>query len=128
MIVRALIAMIVILYLVGVGVALSPTIRAKWNSVPASDLATSVSEDLPYARVAGEGLPQHNRPWLTALDGGAPLPRLSLVRHSQSGVRQHSLPLASGLAANQRPRRVMDENGPSNPCADRMAPTPHMRF
>jgi len=49
MIVRALIAMIVILYLVGVGVALSPTIRAKWNSAPASDLATSVSEDLPYA-------------------------------------------------------------------------------
>jgi hypothetical protein len=50
MIVRPLIAMIVIVYLVGVGVALSPTIRAKGNSAPASDLATSVSEDLPYAR------------------------------------------------------------------------------
>jgi hypothetical protein len=46
---RALIALIVIVYLVGVGVALSPTIRAKWDNAPASDLATSVGQDLPYA-------------------------------------------------------------------------------
>jgi hypothetical protein len=48
-IMRALIALIVIVYLVGVGVALSPTIRAKWDNAPASDLATSVGQDLPYA-------------------------------------------------------------------------------
>ena len=46
---RALIALIVIVYLVGVGVALSPTIRAKWDNAPASDLAASVGQDLPYA-------------------------------------------------------------------------------
>ena len=46
---RALIALMVIVYLVGVGVALSPTIRAKWNNAPASDLAASVGQDLPYA-------------------------------------------------------------------------------
>ena len=46
---RALIALMVIVYLVGVGVALSSTIRAKWNSAPASDLAASVGQDLPYA-------------------------------------------------------------------------------
>jgi len=46
---RALIALIVIVYLVGVGVALSPTIQAKWNSASASDLATSVGQALPNA-------------------------------------------------------------------------------
>lgn len=46
---RALIGLIVIVYLVGVGVALSPTIWDKWNSAPASDLAGSVGQDLPYA-------------------------------------------------------------------------------
>jgi hypothetical protein len=46
---RALIALIIIVYLVGVGVALSPTIRANWNSAPAADLAASVGQDLPYA-------------------------------------------------------------------------------
>ena len=46
---RALIALMVIVYLVGVGVALSPTIRAKWNNALTSDLAASVGQDLPYA-------------------------------------------------------------------------------
>jgi hypothetical protein len=46
---RALVALIVIIYLVGVGVALSPTIRAKWNSATAAELAASVGEDLPRA-------------------------------------------------------------------------------
>ena len=46
---RALIALIVIVYLVGVGVVLSPTIQAKWNSGSASDLATSVGQALPNA-------------------------------------------------------------------------------
>jgi hypothetical protein len=46
---RALIALIVIVYLVGVGVGLAPTIEAKWNSAPAPDLATSVGQALPNA-------------------------------------------------------------------------------
>ncbi len=46
---RVLIALIVIIYLVGVGVALSPTIQAKWNGASASDLATSVGQALPNA-------------------------------------------------------------------------------
>jgi hypothetical protein len=48
---RMLIALVVIVYLVGVGVALSPTIQAKWSSASASDLASSVAHDLPYAIV-----------------------------------------------------------------------------
>jgi hypothetical protein len=46
---RAIIALIVIVYLVGVGVVLAPTIQAKWSSAPASDLATSVGQALPNA-------------------------------------------------------------------------------
>ncbi|MGD0641833.1 MAG: hypothetical protein ABSC22_13885 [Roseiarcus sp.] len=46
---RMLIAVIVIVYLVGVGVALSPTVRDKWSSVPASELAASVVQELPSA-------------------------------------------------------------------------------
>jgi hypothetical protein len=46
---RAIIALIVILYLVGVGVVLAPTIQAKWSSAPASELATSVGQALPSA-------------------------------------------------------------------------------
>jgi hypothetical protein len=44
---RLLIALIVIIYIVGVGVVLSPTIQAKWSGAPASNLATSVAEALP---------------------------------------------------------------------------------
>jgi hypothetical protein len=46
---RMLIAFIVIVYLVGVGVVLSPTIQTKWNSASASELATSVAQALPDA-------------------------------------------------------------------------------
>ena len=46
---RALIALIVVIYLVGVGVALSPTVRDKWTSATAAELATSVAQDLPVA-------------------------------------------------------------------------------
>ena len=46
---RALIALILIVYLVGVGVALSPTVRAKWEAAPASELAASVAQALPDA-------------------------------------------------------------------------------
>jgi hypothetical protein len=44
-----LLALIVILYLVGVGVVLSPTIRSTWNSEPASALADHVVQALPDA-------------------------------------------------------------------------------
>jgi hypothetical protein len=46
---RAIIALLVIIYLVGIGVALSPTIQAKWGGASASDLATSVAQALPGA-------------------------------------------------------------------------------
>jgi hypothetical protein len=46
---RVIIALIVILYLVGVGVVLAPTLQAKWNSGTASELAASVGQALPDA-------------------------------------------------------------------------------
>jgi hypothetical protein len=46
---RAFIALVVILYLVGVGVELAPTISAKWNSGTASELSASVWQELPGA-------------------------------------------------------------------------------
>jgi hypothetical protein len=46
---RLLIALLIIIYLVGVGVELSPTIQAKWYGASASDLVTSVVQELPYA-------------------------------------------------------------------------------
>ena len=46
---RARIALIAIVYFVGVGVALSPTVQAEWNSVTASNLAASVGQALPNA-------------------------------------------------------------------------------
>ncbi|SDR53983.1 hypothetical protein SAMN05444161_5645 [Rhizobiales bacterium GAS191] len=46
---RFLIAMIVIIYFVGVGVALSPTLQGKWSGASASDLVTSVAQELPNA-------------------------------------------------------------------------------
>lgn len=46
---RTLIGLIVIVYLVGVGVELSPTFQAKWTSASASDLAASVGQALPNA-------------------------------------------------------------------------------
>ena len=46
---RAVITLIVIVYLVGVGVVLSPVIRAEWNRASASNLAASVGQALPNA-------------------------------------------------------------------------------
>jgi hypothetical protein len=46
---RLLLAIIVIIYLVGVGVVLSPTIRSTWDSEPASALADHVIQALPSA-------------------------------------------------------------------------------
>jgi hypothetical protein len=46
---RLLLAIIVIIYLVGVGVVLSPTIRSTWNTETASALADRVTQALPSA-------------------------------------------------------------------------------
>jgi hypothetical protein len=46
---RSVLALIVIIYLVGVGIVLSPTIQSKWSAVSASDLSESVVQELPYA-------------------------------------------------------------------------------
>jgi hypothetical protein len=46
---RTFIALVVIVYLVGVGVMLAPTISSKWNSGTASDLFGSVWQELPGA-------------------------------------------------------------------------------
>jgi len=47
--VRLLIALVVIVYLVGVGVVLAPTIQSGWDHLPASDLASTVFRVLPDA-------------------------------------------------------------------------------
>jgi hypothetical protein len=46
---RLLIGLLVIVYIVGVGVVLSPTIMAEWSAAPASNFATSVADALPNA-------------------------------------------------------------------------------
>ena len=46
---RALIALVVVVYLIGIGVVLSPTIQANWRSASTSDLASSVAHELPKA-------------------------------------------------------------------------------
>jgi hypothetical protein len=46
---RLLLALIVIIYLIGVGVVLSPTVRSTWDSAPASAMAESIAQELPNA-------------------------------------------------------------------------------
>ena len=46
---RLLVALVVIIYIVGIGVVLSPTVEAKWSAAPASGFATSVADALPNA-------------------------------------------------------------------------------
>src|SRR5271167_23638 len=46
---RLVLALIIIVYLVGVGVVLSPVVRSTWNAEPASALAQSVAQTLPDA-------------------------------------------------------------------------------
>jgi len=46
---RALIGLIVIVYFVGVGVVLAPTVRGKWSEGTASGLSASVAQALPGA-------------------------------------------------------------------------------
>jgi hypothetical protein len=46
---RLLLAIIIIIYLVGVGVVLSPTVRSTWDSEPASVLTDRIVQALPEA-------------------------------------------------------------------------------
>jgi hypothetical protein len=46
---RLLLSLLIIIYLVGVGVVLSPIVRDNWNSETASAFADSVGEALPNA-------------------------------------------------------------------------------
>jgi hypothetical protein len=46
---RLLIALIVIVYLIGVGVVLAPTVEGKWNTATAAELTSSVGQALPHA-------------------------------------------------------------------------------
>jgi hypothetical protein len=46
---RVLIALIIVVYFVGVGVVLAPTVEANWRSVTAAQFAASVGHELPYA-------------------------------------------------------------------------------
>ena len=48
---RLLLALIIIIYLVGIGVVLSPTVRSDWNSQPASVLTDHIVQALPDALV-----------------------------------------------------------------------------
>jgi hypothetical protein len=46
---RALIGLIVIVYLVGIGLVLAPTVKGKWNEGTAAELSASVAQALPGA-------------------------------------------------------------------------------
>ena len=46
---RMLVALLVIVYLVGVGVVLAPTVKAKWNTGPTSQFVTSIADEIPTA-------------------------------------------------------------------------------
>jgi hypothetical protein len=46
---RALIALLMIIYFVGVGVVLAPTIKANWSAASASEFVGSVAKELPGA-------------------------------------------------------------------------------
>ena len=46
---RAFIGLIVIVYLVGVGVVLAPSVKGRWDSGTASELSQSIAAALPNA-------------------------------------------------------------------------------
>ncbi|REF89183.1 hypothetical protein DES32_0399 [Methylovirgula ligni] len=46
---RMLIALLVVVYLVGVGVVLAPTVKAKWNTGSTSQFVTSIASEIPTA-------------------------------------------------------------------------------
>jgi hypothetical protein len=46
---RVIIALLAIVYIVGIGVVLSPTIQSNWSGASASNFTSSVLGALPYA-------------------------------------------------------------------------------
>jgi hypothetical protein len=46
---RVFIALVIIIYLIGVGVTLAPTFQAKWSTATAAELTASIGEALPGA-------------------------------------------------------------------------------
>ncbi len=46
---RVLISLLLIIYVVGIGIVLAPTVQGKWTNSSASDLASSVVQALPSA-------------------------------------------------------------------------------
>lgn len=46
---QTLLSILVIVYLVGVGVVLAPTVKAEWNTTPASQFVASVANEMPRA-------------------------------------------------------------------------------
>ncbi len=46
---RTLIALLIIVYLVGVGVVLAPTVKAKWNTASTSQFVASLATEMPTA-------------------------------------------------------------------------------
>ena len=70
---RALIALIVIVYLVGVGVVLSPVIQAEWKSASASNLAASVRQAPPNALAWPAGIYHGMTEQVGPFDGAADL-------------------------------------------------------
>jgi hypothetical protein len=55
---RVLILLIVVVYLIGVGVALAPVVKSKWNDGTASDFSASVVQAAPAALLWPVGLYQ----------------------------------------------------------------------
>jgi hypothetical protein len=46
---RTLIAFLAVVYLVGVGVVLAPTVKAKWDTASTSQFVASVANEMPSA-------------------------------------------------------------------------------
>jgi hypothetical protein len=46
---RGILALLVIVYLVGIGVVLAPTVRGEWNTGTASELFGKILQELPVA-------------------------------------------------------------------------------
>ena len=74
---RSVLAVILIIYLIGAGIALSPTIR----STPASALSASIGREMPYARARGQRC-SFETPQLGAIlpSPALDLPRVKTVR------------------------------------------------
>jgi len=80
---RLLLALIIIIYLVGVGVVLSPVVRQTWNTEPASVVAGDIGQAAAYRRQDRLGISV--RMGMHRLEDGGPGPGHSQVGHTQPG-------------------------------------------